>query len=387
MITPHYKNVNTISLKFIKGNRNYKDVIKLIRDHLGLTKDNLLGVGFAGKDSVHVRFNEEDTYEQISDRYSGKQFDLDQQTSITVIDISKYKIKVSMKNIPFTVRNSVLANILSLHGQVDSIHVCYHSKTEDDDFLTGLPTMERYAIMKSITTPIPSTYFLNLTQSYIYFSYPNQQKTCTKCGDLYHHGGECSIIKTTAPSKRANVVNFSYTEFPNLNPPTSWINSNIKIPSTALTPIHQETTAEYDTIDIQSLLVSVSSIDLQDDEHFKPLSTQEKSYGSKDNVTKYTSRTFFFPKQVPAHNGKKNAPNRSDTTQPTQEKSHLNATKLNLTKPQQQNTLESDPISNDNANNSKNLQNILGKDPLHNQDDSFSPPHLRSKAANPQDRH
>ena len=55
MSTPFYKNVNTISLKFIKGFRNYKDVIKLIKDHFGLTKYELLAVGFAGRDSVHVR--------------------------------------------------------------------------------------------------------------------------------------------------------------------------------------------------------------------------------------------------------------------------------------------------------------------------------------------
>ena len=56
-----------------------------------------------------------------------------------------------------------------------------------------------------------------------------------------------------------------------------------------------------------------------------------------------------------------------------------------ITKPQQQNTLERDPLSNNNAKPSKNLQHILGKDPSCSQDDSFSPPHLRSKAANPKD--
>ena len=237
MITPFFKNIHTLSINFTKGTRNYKDVTKLLRDQLGITKDELLAVGFAGRDSVHVRFREEEKYENISNQYAGKQFDLDPETTTTVIDISKYKIKVSMKNVPFSVTNNVLADILGLHGVVDSMHFCHHPESEEDDFLTGLGTMERYAIMKNITTPIPSTYFLNLSQSYIYFSYPNQQRTCTKCGDPDHHGGECSIIKTTAPSKRENVLNFSYTDFPTLNPPKSWINANIKIPSTVLSHI------------------------------------------------------------------------------------------------------------------------------------------------------
>ena len=188
-----------------------------------------------------------------------------------------------MKNVPFSVPNSVLADILGLHGVVDSMHFCHHPETEEDDFLSGLGTMERYAIMKNITTPIPSTYFLNLSQSYIYFYYPNQQKTCTKCGDPEHHGGKCSIIKTTAPSKRENVLNFSYTEFSTLNPPKSWINPNIKIPSTALCHIFNETTEECETIDTQPLMVSATSIDQQDDEtHIKPVSTQEKIHVGKD---------------------------------------------------------------------------------------------------------
>ena len=106
MITPFFKNIHTLSIKFTKGTRNYKDVTKLLRDQLGITKDELLAVGFAGRDSVHVRFREEEKYENISDRYAGKQIDLDPQTTITVIDISKYKIKVSMKNVPFSVHSA-----------------------------------------------------------------------------------------------------------------------------------------------------------------------------------------------------------------------------------------------------------------------------------------
>ena len=55
MRNPYLKNVNTISLKFIEGDRNYKDVITVLKDHISLAiKHDLLGLGYAGKDSVHV---------------------------------------------------------------------------------------------------------------------------------------------------------------------------------------------------------------------------------------------------------------------------------------------------------------------------------------------
>ena len=59
--------------------------------------------------------------------------------------------------------------------------------------------------------PIPSTYYLNLTQSYIYFSYLNQQKTCTKCGSK-DHLGRCPIFQNTVPWKRGNVLNLNLPE-------------------------------------------------------------------------------------------------------------------------------------------------------------------------------
>ena len=109
--------------------------------------------------------------------------------------------------------------------------------------------MERYAIMKSITKPIPSTYFLNITQSYIYFSYPNQHITCTKCGDTEHHGGKCPVFTITAPWKRNNVINLPSSEFPDLPKSHAWLKQNIKMPSSSL--VNTPNTEEVSSFDYQ----------------------------------------------------------------------------------------------------------------------------------------
>ena len=125
--------------------------------------------------------------------------------------------------------------------------------------------MERLAIMKSITKPIPSTYFLNITQSYIYFSHPNQNTTCTKCGDTDHHGGECPVFKTTAPWKRNNVLNLPTSDFPNMPKSQAWLKQNIKMPSISLinTP-NSEQASFFDSLDFPQMEIT-SPVSLHND--------------------------------------------------------------------------------------------------------------------------
>ena len=210
MGTPHIKHINEISLKFIEGDRNYPDVIHVLKNKIGLSKTDLVGVGFAGKDSVYVKFANNDIYNQVIKHHDRQHYDTDKGSIIQILDISTYKIKVFMKNVPFNLPNPVLRSILENHGVVESINTCSFPEAANE-FLTGLQNMERVATMKTIHTPIPSTYYLNLTQSYIYFSYLNQQKTCTKCGSKTHLG-RCPIFQSTVPWKRENVLNLSESQ-------------------------------------------------------------------------------------------------------------------------------------------------------------------------------
>ena len=259
MRNPLIKNVNTIALKFIKGDRNYKDVITVLKDHLGLEKDDLLGHGFSGKDSIHVLLATNEIYNSTVEHHANNFYDINNDTSIQIIDISTYKIKVTMKNVPFALPNTTLSNILASHGEVETVKTCYYPTKEGEEFLSGLQTMERFAIMKTISKPIPSTYFLNITQSYIYFSHPNQNTTCTKCGDTAHHGGECPVFKTTAPWKRNNVFNLPTGYFPNMPKSQAWLNQNIKMTSShthLLNTPNTEQVSFFDSLDFPKIQIT-----------------------------------------------------------------------------------------------------------------------------------
>ena len=237
------KNINTISLKFIEGDRNYTDVVHVLRDQIGLHKEEILGLDFFGKDAVHVKLDNSEVYNTTIEIHGNNKFDTVKGSVIEIIDISSYKTKVSLKNLPFDLPNAVLRNILERHGVVESISNVHHSDSVNE-YLSGLLTMERVAIMKSIHTPIPSTYFLSLSQSYIYFSYPNQHRTCTKCGSKDHRG-QCPIFSTTAPWKRENVIKFSPDDFPLLQKPLA-LSNNKDSPKNEpnKTPIHMDATLE-----------------------------------------------------------------------------------------------------------------------------------------------
>ena len=125
MRNPQIKCINTISLKFITGERSFSACKKILKDTIGLESNDILGVGHEGKNSINVKFTNEITYRKAS-AYHGDTFDINEHTVVKLLDISTYKVRVNIKNIPFEVPNSILQSILDRHGQVESVHYCFH---------------------------------------------------------------------------------------------------------------------------------------------------------------------------------------------------------------------------------------------------------------------
>ena len=95
MGTPHIKHINEISLKFIEGDHNHPDIIQVLKHEMGLSKSDLVGMGFAGKDSVHIKLANNDVYNQVLKYHYRNQYNTDKGSHIEVLDISTYKIKIT----------------------------------------------------------------------------------------------------------------------------------------------------------------------------------------------------------------------------------------------------------------------------------------------------
>ena len=122
MGSPHLKNINTISLKFLQGERNYKDVIYVLKEEIGLCKGDILGLGFSGRDSVYVKLADNDVYNTTIEYHCTNTFETNSGSCIELLDISSYKTKVHMKNVPFELPNRAL--LLRVHPRLPLAAFC-----------------------------------------------------------------------------------------------------------------------------------------------------------------------------------------------------------------------------------------------------------------------
>ena len=215
MNEPKLKRTNTVAVRFATGERTDHAVIHLLKHHFNLQGKDVFGVGNEGKNSIYVKFKSTLVYNDVCTKHHGKYFTIDGETKVQLLDVSSYLIKVSMKNVPFELNNQHLEQLLEKYGKVR--RVLFHTK-QDDWFEQGTLSMERTAYMHNLTTPIPSTLLVNLTGTYIYFSYPNQIRTCNRCGESDHTAPECPVndrkhrSSYVKPENRGNVININYDE-------------------------------------------------------------------------------------------------------------------------------------------------------------------------------
>ena len=219
MLEPRYKRVNTIAVRFNEGERD-RDIVKvLLRDIFKIKASEIGGVGNEGRNSIHVKFKSVEIYEHICNKHHGKIIRIDEyNTEVILEDVSTYTTKVTMRNIPFEFPNAQLTRILQSYGTVRTIV----ENAVKDDYFEYAPDSERIAYMDTIHHPIPSTLFVNLIATPIYFSYAGQIPTCNRCGDKSHLTKDCVVSNRKnknvyiRPENRPNSFILSDENFPSL---------------------------------------------------------------------------------------------------------------------------------------------------------------------------
>ena len=179
MREPVVKRVNTISFKFIKGKRSAKACFLLLKHEFKLPLKHVTGLGEEGKNCIHIKLANKHIYTQLVS-YHGEQYEVDEDTTIKLLDASTYQSRVYIRNVPFELNNGAISRLLGYYGSVDHVETCTVKET---DFFPGIMSRERIAYMNDIKNPIPSSLFVDLTQCYLYFSYNDQQRTCIRCND------------------------------------------------------------------------------------------------------------------------------------------------------------------------------------------------------------
>ena len=212
MREPVVKRVNTVSFKFIKGTRSFLACELILRHELDLGIKDVIGVGQEGKNCMHIKLANNAIYKQVVS-YHGETYDIDENTTLQLLDASTYKSRVFIRNVPFELNNGAIRRILGNYGSVDRVEVCTVQKAQ---YFPDLMSRERIAYMNEIVRPIPSNLFVDLTQCYLYFSYNDQQPTCIRCGDTEHNSKECPVSRYIQPEKCNTAIMLNTTDFPAL---------------------------------------------------------------------------------------------------------------------------------------------------------------------------
>ena len=198
-----------MGIRYIKGTKSFDHYETIIENVLKLPINEIAGLGDVGNKRFMLKISSYPRYQKLCRDFVGQTISLDDKHVIQVDDLSSYKDRVRVTNVPFELHNHVLQKLLSRYGKVENIIICMIRNGK----LSGIMTMERIVWMV-VNEPIPSSLYVNETQSFLYFEYEKQIPTCRRCGDPEHLSLECPVFKEVRPEKRDNAVSLNLSDFP-----------------------------------------------------------------------------------------------------------------------------------------------------------------------------
>lgn len=204
---PVLKRINTIGIRFIKGEKTDDLLEKIIEDKLGIHLDEICGLADYGPKRHLVKVKTTQKYGYLVDRFLGFPIRVDRNTDIEIDDISSYKSRVKIQRFAFEMSMETLTELLARYGEVDKV---IRGKKRGGKY-NGTPTDEAIAWM-TISTPIPSSLWIREIQNNMFFSYEKQPQTCHKCGSADHKVNQCDCGINSNPDNRANAVNLQMYE-------------------------------------------------------------------------------------------------------------------------------------------------------------------------------
>ena len=254
MEIPKRKRVNTLGIRYLKGTIKDSHYDMILGHFLGLVKADI--VALDERDNMHILFKvaTKETYDRICNEKTFENIEVGQNEAIAVVeDISSYRTKVLIRNIPFEISCDEILGFLEDYGEIHR-HM-YTIKTENNwyqDIQTG-----RMVVMMELHKAIPSTLYIKDVGSYVEVRYDQQPPTCNSCGSLSHKVRFC----TTEFGTGSNVVEIDHNwredegENSEQNEPNEdheTMQGDQLIADSDTLSIHSETSAREDTVNGQA---------------------------------------------------------------------------------------------------------------------------------------
>ena len=203
MPAPELKRVNTLGIRLVEGRLTMEIYDKIIDDILGLDVDDLYGIGERNDYKFLLKLNTEEKYEEICNNFTASNISVAPGIVIEVNDISSYRTRIVVKDIPFELSEDMLKLILGEYGKVEKVNRYYNYRLRNSKY--EKVKTDRVIVWMELDCSIPSSFYIKQSQTYVYAMYDNQPKTCLQCGVYGHMARNCN----TRGDRRSNIIDLS----------------------------------------------------------------------------------------------------------------------------------------------------------------------------------
>ena len=109
---PKIKRVNTIGIRYTKGERDESHYEEIIEHILKVSVDGIAGICEWGPKRFILKVSTSNTYLRISNDFVGKTMKIDNDNEFEVDDMSTYKNRVRVTKVPFEMHIEDLKSLL-----------------------------------------------------------------------------------------------------------------------------------------------------------------------------------------------------------------------------------------------------------------------------------
>ena len=192
---PQLMRRNTIGVRYIEGNRNEDHYEKIIEEILEISEDELYGLDdeVPGTKQIMIKVTKSAKYNFICDNLLDKHFTVAPGHVIQIEDLSSYRVRVVLDFVPFELTNECLFNLLENYGEVGRVDYIRKTYRNERNKKFSKAIQRRRVAYIRLNKPIPSSLYLNQTNTYIYVRHERQPPTCHKCGKSDHVIANCRI--------------------------------------------------------------------------------------------------------------------------------------------------------------------------------------------------
>ena len=118
---PQLRRTNTVGVRYIQGTRRDDHYEKIIENILRISEDEVAGLAERGDKQIMIKVTSKEKYNEICYNFLNKKIMVTADHVIQVEDISIYRTRVLVRDVPLENNNDMLKDMFQIFGNVSRI--------------------------------------------------------------------------------------------------------------------------------------------------------------------------------------------------------------------------------------------------------------------------